>query len=130
MVYSSVDPYLNTTCYFADKDEPASSLIEDDGDCEDQDEESEDEDEAVGNAEKMRASISGRGVTLSMLISDGIIEPGEGLMSIDYLVWHILCVYQPKQPIFKMASKKKLRIFLKRLFNFMKYILFCCMLSG
>ena len=31
-------------------------------------------------------TITGRGVTLSMLMQDGIVEPGNGLLSISYLV--------------------------------------------
>ena len=33
-----------------------------------------------------RTVLSGRGVTLKMLVDDGILNVGEGCMSIDYLV--------------------------------------------
>ena len=34
----------------------------------------------------MKTAITGRGVTLHMLINDGIIEPGNGLLTLKYLV--------------------------------------------
>ena len=33
-----------------------------------------------------RSGLSGRGVTLTMLMKEGFLEPGEGAMTIDYLV--------------------------------------------
>ena len=36
--------------------------------------------------DKARQAITGRSVTLSTLLQDKIIEPGEGVLSIDYLV--------------------------------------------
>ena len=36
--------------------------------------------------QRARHAITGRGVTLSMLMADGVIEPGEDNMSIEYLV--------------------------------------------
>ena len=35
---------------------------------------------------KVRHAISGRGITLAMLMNEGIIEPGDSVMSIEYLV--------------------------------------------
>ena len=35
---------------------------------------------------KPRSVLTGRGVTLGMLMDDGVIEPGEKCLSIDYLV--------------------------------------------
>lgn len=35
---------------------------------------------------KTKHAITGRGVTLAMLMADGLIEPGEDVMSIEYLV--------------------------------------------
>ncbi|GFT58210.1 MPN domain-containing protein [Nephila pilipes] len=52
------------------------------------DEEEEEAESGVDSLEEMqkRRSIqSGRGVTLSMLMSDGILEAGEGFLTIDYL---------------------------------------------
>lgn len=34
----------------------------------------------------MKTAITGRGVTLQMLITDGIIQPGNGLLTLKYLV--------------------------------------------
>ncbi|KAK2186861.1 hypothetical protein NP493_186g02012 [Ridgeia piscesae] len=34
---------------------------------------------------KVRHAVSGRGITLAMLMNEGIIEPGDGVMSIEYL---------------------------------------------
>ncbi|GIX77779.1 MPN domain-containing protein CG4751 [Caerostris extrusa] len=51
----------------------------------------EEEEEAEGGVDsleemqKRRSIQSGRGVTLSMLMSDGILEAGEGFLTIDYL---------------------------------------------
>lgn len=35
---------------------------------------------------KVRHAISGRGITLAMLMNENIIEPGSAVMSIEYLV--------------------------------------------
>ena len=35
---------------------------------------------------KPRSVLTGRGVTLGMLLDDGVMEPGEKCLSIDYLV--------------------------------------------
>ena len=35
---------------------------------------------------KPRSILTGRGVTLAMLLDDGIMDPGEKCLSIDYLV--------------------------------------------
>ena len=35
---------------------------------------------------KLRSVLTGRGVTLGMLLDDGVMEPGEKCLSIDYLV--------------------------------------------
>ena len=61
---------------------------------EDQDEVDEDEGEVKHDSnltpqQRARHAITGRGVTLSMLMADGMIEPGEDNMSIEYLV----CAY-------------------------------------
>ena len=39
-----------------------------------------------GRSARGRAGLSGRGVTLTMLMKEGFLEPGEGAMTIDYLV--------------------------------------------
>ena len=39
-----------------------------------------------GGAGVKHQAITGRGITLSMLMQDGLIEPGENCMSIEYLV--------------------------------------------
>lgn len=55
------------------------------------------EDETNSDAESVESSsssprrkrsqfLTGRGVTLRMLMEDGIVEAGEGVLSIDYLV--------------------------------------------
>lgn len=36
--------------------------------------------------QKARHAVTGRGVTLAMLMADGVIHPGQDAMSIDYLV--------------------------------------------
>ena len=35
---------------------------------------------------RARHAITGRGVTLQMLMADGIIKPGDGVLSLEYLV--------------------------------------------
>lgn len=62
---------------------------EDDEDEDDEvDEEDEDGNKSVDSVSihKARHALTGRGVTLSMLMADGIIQPGPSSMSIDYLV--------------------------------------------
>ena len=44
--------------------------------------------EAVTPEKRARHAITGRGVTLQMLMADGVIEPGEGLLTLEYLVLH------------------------------------------
>ena len=40
---------------------------------------------------KPRSVLTGRGVTLGMLLEDGVMEPGEKCLSIDYLViWKLI----------------------------------------
>ncbi|KAK2140678.1 hypothetical protein LSH36_1280g00098 [Paralvinella palmiformis] len=61
---------------------------EDDEDEDDEvDEEDEDGNKSVDSVSihKARHALTGRGVTLSMLMADGIIQPGPSSMSIDYL---------------------------------------------
>ena len=79
------------------QDTPSESHDDDDDDDED-DDDVDDEDED-GNksadtmsSEKARHAITGRGVTLSMLMADGIIQHGSSTMSIDYLVssWSVV----------------------------------------
>lgn len=58
---------------------------------EDDDDEEEDETEKPPSAKpkgrrKPRSVLTGRGVTLGMLLDDGVMEPGEKCLSIDYLV--------------------------------------------
>ena len=68
---------------------------EDTGEEEEEEEEDEEEGEENSHApespEKKRHCITGRGVTLAMLMVDGIVEPGDGVMSIDYLVRSASC---------------------------------------
>ena len=55
-------------------------------------EEEEEEEEEKGPSKpkpkgrRKRSILTGRGVTLGMLLDDGIVEPGENCLSIDYLV--------------------------------------------
>ena len=42
--------------------------------------------EAITPEKRARHAITGRGVTLQMLMADGVIEPGEGLLTLEYLV--------------------------------------------
>ena len=42
--------------------------------------------ETMTPEKRARHAITGRGVTLQMLMADGIIEPGEGVLSLEYLV--------------------------------------------
>jgi len=63
----------------------------DDEDDDDDDDEDVDEDDSSTpkpkyKSRKPRSLLTGRGVTIAMLIEDGIMEPGEKLLSIDYLV--------------------------------------------
>lgn len=62
---------------------------EDDDDDDDDDIDDDDDDESPiphAKIRKPRSFLTGRGVTIAMLIEDGIMEPGEKLLSIDYLV--------------------------------------------
>lgn len=63
---------------------------DDDEDEEDDDDDSEEKIEQkpikVTKPRKPRSFLTGRGVTIAMLIEDGVMEPGEKLLSIDYLV--------------------------------------------
>ncbi|XP_054716920.1 MPN domain-containing protein-like [Uloborus diversus] len=52
---------------------------------EDEEEEAESGVDSLEELQKRRSIQSGRGVTLSMLMSDGILEAGEGFLTIDYL---------------------------------------------
>ena len=49
-----------------------------------------------GRRRKPRSVLTGRGVTLGMLLDDGVMEPGEKCLSIDYLVrflaWQTSCI--------------------------------------
>ena len=65
--------------------------MSEDGGCQEEMEEMSEEDEevtleAVTPEKRARHAITGRGVTLQMLMADGIIEPGEGLLTLEYLV--------------------------------------------
>lgn len=51
-----------------------------------------DDEDSVGHEEKEKSKFSGRGVTLPMLMQEGLIEPGKGVMSIDYLVSNFKCL--------------------------------------
>ena len=42
--------------------------------------------DAISVAHRQRHAITGRGVTLAMLMADGVIQSGQDAMSIDYLV--------------------------------------------
>lgn len=64
---------------------------EEDEESEEEEEEDEEEEEEAKpvkqtKARKPRSFLTGRGVTIAMLIEDGVMEPGEKLLSIDYLV--------------------------------------------
>ncbi|KAF8773647.1 MPN domain-containing protein like [Argiope bruennichi] len=52
---------------------------------EEEEEEAESGVDSLEEMQKRRSIQSGRGVTLSMLMSDGILEAGEGFLTIDYL---------------------------------------------
>ncbi|KAK3736499.1 hypothetical protein QZH41_000872 [Actinostola sp. cb2023] len=58
---------------------------EDDDDDDGVEEEVEAKPVKVTKARKPRSFLTGRGVTIAMLIEDGVMEPGEKLLSIDYL---------------------------------------------
>ena len=70
------------------------SITEEEEDEEELDDEEEDEEEeepleelsAKPKGRRGRSMLTGRGVTLSMLLDDGVIEPGEKCLSIAYLV--------------------------------------------
>lgn len=62
---------------------------EDDDEEDDEDIDDDEDDESPlphAKSRKPRSFLTGRGVTIAMLIEDGIVEPGEKLLSIDYLV--------------------------------------------
>ena len=69
-------------------------MEEDEDDVEDDDEEDDEEvelEKPQSNTKskgrrKPRSVLTGRGVTLGMLLDDGVMEPGEKCLSIDYLV--------------------------------------------
>jgi len=46
--------------------------------------------DALSVAHRQRHAITGRGVTLAMLMADGVIQSGQDAMSIDYLVCYIM----------------------------------------
>ncbi|XP_020623158.1 MPN domain-containing protein-like [Orbicella faveolata] len=70
-------------------------MEEDEDDVEDDDDDDDDDDEAETEKlqsntkskgrRKPRSVLTGRGVTLGMLLDDGVMEPGEKCLSIDYL---------------------------------------------
>ena len=64
---------------------------EDDDDDDDDDEDEVEPEKPQSNTKskgrrKPRSVLTGRGVTLGMLLDDGVMEPGEKCLSIDYLV--------------------------------------------
>lgn len=67
-------------------------MEEDEDDVEDDDDDDEVETEKpqsntkTKGRRKPRSVLTGRGVTLGMLLDDGVMEPGEQCLSIDYLV--------------------------------------------
>jgi len=71
-------------------------MEEDEDDVEDEDDDDDDDDEVekvkppsstkTKGRRKPRSVLTGRGVTLGMLLDDGVMEPGEKCLSIDYLV--------------------------------------------
>jgi hypothetical protein len=79
-----------------------SASKEENEDTEEEDIEEEEEEEVEEQVEaksvkqtkprKPRSFLTGRGVTIAMLIEDGVMEPGEKLLSIDYLVRNIVTV--------------------------------------
>ena len=69
--------------------------IEEDEEMKEDDEDDDEEEEAAAvkpssakpkGRRKPRSVLTGRGVTLGMLLDDGVMEPGEKCLSIDYLV--------------------------------------------
>lgn len=77
------------------KEDEEEMEVEDDEDNEEEENEDEEEEEEEEvevkpvkqtKARKPRSFLTGRGVTIAMLIEDGVMEPGEKLLSIDYLV--------------------------------------------
>ena len=72
----------------ADTQEESHEDEDDEDEDEDVDEEDEDGNKSVDsvNVHKARQALTGRGVTLAMLMADGFIQPGPSTMSIDYLV--------------------------------------------
>ena len=77
-------------CDIASHSSKPDDLIEDDDGHGHSGEEEEEETgsgvDSLEELQKRRSIQSGRGVTLSMLMSDGILEAGEGFLTIDYLV--------------------------------------------
>ena len=70
-------------------------MEEDEDDVEDEDDDDDDDEVEIEKPpsntkskgrRKPRSVLTGRGVTLSMLLDDGVMEPGEKCLSIDYLV--------------------------------------------
>ena len=65
--------------------------VEDDDDDDDDDDDEAETEKLQSNTKskgrrKPRSVLTGRGVTLGMLLDDGVMEPGEKCLSIDYLV--------------------------------------------
>lgn len=54
----------------------------------------------------MKTAITGRGVTLHMLINDGIIEPGNGLLTLKYLGRKFIADLLPNGKIMTPATKE------------------------
>lgn len=69
-----------------DEEEEEEEDDEDEEDDDDSEEKIEQKPIKVTKPRKPRSFLTGRGVTIAMLIEDGVMEPGEKLLSIDYLV--------------------------------------------
>ena len=53
---------------------------------------SEDPVAATGTGQRFFPGLTGRGVTIATLMTEDIIQPGEKVMSLEYLVRSILCL--------------------------------------
>lgn len=73
-------------CVFSDSEPPSSPQVVEDGGEEDEEELSGGEEADLRSSSGRGSLLTRRGITLRVLLKDGLVEPGDGVLAIHYLV--------------------------------------------
>jgi len=100
-------------CVFSDSEPPSSPQVVEDGGEEDEEELSGGEEADLRSSSGRSSLLTRRGITLRVLLKDGLVEPGDGVLAIHYLViTHIKPGYRENVVIHYLCKSREVALFI------------------